>query len=187
MLKVELAGRDLEINEEFAEYVERKAGKLDKYLSSLKGVRVELRHAQNARDPQDRHVAQITAEGKGFDLRSEERSDEIRRAFDTALQKIERQIERYKGKRYRGKGDGASLADAGLKEVEEAYAEEAETEIVRRKKFLLRPMDPQEALEQMRLLGHDDFFVFFNMDANCVSLLYQRRDGRYGLIDTELA
>lgn len=187
MLQVDIFGREFDVTEGLKDYVESKTRKLDKYLNSIKNARVDLTHAESARDPQDRYVAQITVEGKGFTLRSEERADDIRVAFDSAHNKVQRQIERYKGKHYRGKGDGASLAEEAMKQVEAAYTDNEVPEIARRKRFLLHPMGEEEALEQMKLLGHEDFFVFLNMDKNCVSLLYQRRDGRFGLIDTELA
>ena len=66
-------------------------------------------------------------------------------------------------------------------------AEETEAEIVRRKHFILHPMDEQEAIEQMALLGHEDFFVFFNANTNGINVLYKRRDGKYGLIEPEVA
>lgn len=103
------------------------------------------------------------------------------------MERIQRQIERYKGKHYRGKGDGASLSDEARAEVEALYEEEAEEQVVRRKKFLLHPMTEAEAIEQMRLLGHQNFFIFYDMEASSVSVLYRRGDGDYGLINTELA
>ena len=187
MLRVDIFGRDFDVTDRLKDYVESKTSKLDKYLNSLNSARVDLTHAENARDPQDRYVAQITVEGKGYTLRAQERADDIRVAFDAANQKIQRQIERYKGKHYRGKGDGSSLAEDALKEVEAAYADDEAPAIARRKQFMLHPMDEDEALEQMKLLGHEDFFVFLNMEKNCVSLLYKRRDGSFGLIDTALA
>lgn len=186
-MKVEIFGRDFEINDRLQDYVEKKAGKLDRYLSSAESVRVDLTHAKNARDPQHRFAAQITLEGRGVVLRAEERTDDIRTAFDSSINKIQRQIARYKGKHYRGKGDGSSLSEEAMQDVDAAYQEEEPVNIVRRKKFLLNPMDEFEAIEQMRLLGHEDFFVFYNMEANSVSVLYKRRDGNFGLIDTELA
>jgi putative sigma-54 modulation protein len=187
MLQVDIFGREFDVTDRLKEYVESKTSKLNKYLNSINIARVDLTHAENARDPKERYVAQITVAGKGFTLRSEERADDIRVAFDAANQKIQRQIESYKGKHYRGRGDSASLAEEAMKEVEDAYTEDEVLEIARRKQFLLHPMGEDEALEQMKLLGHEDFFVFLNMDRNCVSLLYKRRDGRFGLIDTELA
>ncbi len=130
--------------------------------------------------------------GKKFILRAEERGEDIFAAFDMALDKLQRQIERYKGKlqRSRNRGDGKSL---GTVIAEEAEAEETELEteaegpvIARRKKFTLTPMDEFEAIEHMQLLGHEDFFVFFNFTSDSVNVIYRRRDGTYGLIEPEL-
>src|SRR5512134_1718176 len=93
------------------DYVEKKAAKLERYLQEIEEVRVELTHAKSARSAQDRQVAQITVHGKGFMLRSEERADDVHAAFDAALDKIQRQMDRYKGKHYHGRGDGRSAAE----------------------------------------------------------------------------
>jgi putative sigma-54 modulation protein len=121
-------------------------------------------------------------------LRAEERSDDIFAAFDSALDKLQRRIERYKGKRHRGRGDGVSLAEDALNILERQAQEEEEDlpRIVRRKKFTLLPMDELEAVEQSELTGHEDFYVFYNVDTDSVNVLYRRRDGSLGLIDTEL-
>jgi putative sigma-54 modulation protein len=126
----------------------------------------------------------MTVHGKGFILRTEERADDIHAAFDTALDKMQRQVERYKGKHYRGRGDGRSAADV----VEEPMPVDEETGemlplIARRKKFIVLPMGEEEAVEQMRLLGHDNFFIFFNAEQNSMQVLYRRRNGTYGLIE----
>ena len=124
-------------------------------------------------------------------LRAEERSDDVYAAFDASLDKIQRRIERYKGKKYRSRGDGVSMGEAAMEIIQEEIAaelaEEEEPIIARRKKFILYPMDEQEAVEQSKLLGHENFFIFFNMETNSVNVLYARRDGTYGLIDTEIA
>ena len=136
-------------------------------------------------------MAQITLQGKKVLLRAEERSEDIYVAFDAAMDKIQRRIERFKGKRYRSRGEGVSIGEAALEIAQEELAgemfEEEEAVIARRKKFVLYPMDEIEALEQMNLLGHENFFIFFNMETNSVNVLYTRRDGSYGLIDTEMA
>jgi len=139
----------------------------------------------------DRWVAQITLLGKKIMLRAEERADDIYPAFDAAMDKIQRRIERFKGKRFRGRGDGVSVGQSAM-DLNEAdlaaeFAAEEDPVIARRKKFVLYPMDEYEAVEQSKLLGHEDFFIFFNMETNSVNVLYTRRDGTYGLIDTERA
>jgi putative sigma-54 modulation protein len=187
--KVEVQARNLNMGERLEEYVTKKAEKLDHYLPSIEETRVELSFVKSARSATDRYVAQITVRGKGFILRTEERADDIRAAFDTSLDKMQRQIERYKGKHYRGRGDGRSAAEVVTPEplpLEETMEEESEPMIVRRKKFILLPMNEAEALEQMKLLGHDNFFIFYNADANKINVLYRRRDGSYGLIEPEI-
>lgn len=184
-LEVEIYGRNIEITERIDEYVTKKVSKLDRYLNSIEDARVDLAYVKSARSAADRQVAQITIRGKGYILRAEERSDDIFTAFDSSLSKMQRRIERYKGKRYRGRGDGRSLIDILPEEVLEE--EESGPVIVRRKRFLLTPMDEIEAIEQMELLGHETFFIFFNANTNNVNVLYKRRDGDYGLIEPEIS
>jgi putative sigma-54 modulation protein len=154
-------------------------------LNDADEARVDLAYIKSARNAADRQVAQITVRGKGYILRAEERSDDVFTALDSALDKLQRQMERYKGKRQRGRGDGKGAAEV-VNTVTEEESEEDQSLIVRRKKFVLTPMDEMEALEQMKLLSHEDFFVFFNSVTNSVNVLYLRRDGLYGLIETEI-
>lgn len=184
--EVEIYGRNIEITERIQGYMEKKVSKLSRFINNLDEVRVDLAYVKSARSATDRQVAQITLRGKGFILRSEERADDIFTAFDSALSKMQRRIERFKGKHFRGRGDGKSVADLVV-EKEEVQTEDALPEIVRRKHFLLHPMDEVEAIEQMGLLGHEDFFVFFNANTNSINVLYKRRDGKYGLIEPEVA
>ena len=110
-LAVEIYGRNMEITERINDYVTKKVSKLDRFLTGIDEARVDLAFVKSARSASDRQVAQITVRGKGFILRSEERSEDIYAAFDTALDKMQRRIERYKGKHYRGRGDGKSAAE----------------------------------------------------------------------------
>lgn len=187
-VEVSIFGRNMDVTNRLEEYVTKKVSKLDRYLNGIEEVRVDLSYVKSARSAADRQVAQITLRGKGFILRSEERADDIFAALDVAVDKMQRQIERYKGKRYRGRGDGTSLADAAL-EAEGGALEEFEEGapvIARRKRHVLVPMDQEEAIEQMNLLGHQNFFVYYDVDSDSVNVLYRRRDGTYGLIETEM-
>jgi putative sigma-54 modulation protein len=184
--KVEVQARNLHLNDSLETYVTKKAEKLDHYLPAIEEARVELTHHKTARNATDRNVAQITVRGKGIILRTEERSDEMHAAFDAALSNMQRQIDRYKGKHYHGRGDGQSVADL----VEEEHPVDETGELLpligRRKKFMLLPMNVDEAVEQMRLLGHDNFFIFYNGETSKINVLYRRRDGSYGLIEPEI-
>jgi putative sigma-54 modulation protein len=182
--KIEIVARNMRLVENLKDYIEKKASKLDRHLQDIDEIRVEVSHVKSARSAADRQVAQLTVHGRGFILRTEERADDLRAAFDTALDKMQRQVERYKGKRHRGRGDGRSAAEV----VEEQLPVDEETGellplIARRKKFAVLPMDEEEAVEQMRLLGHDNFFIFFNAEQNSMQVLYRRRNGTYGLIE----
>jgi len=187
-LEVKLFVRDLKQTDRMREYVDKKVSKLDRYINNISEVRVDLAFVKSARDANDRYVAQVTIHGKGFVLRAEERSDDVFTALDMAVPKIQRRIRRYKGKHYQHRGSGVSAAGG---EAVELMAVEDEgdigPEIVRRKHFILTPMDEMEAIEQMELLGHEDFFLFLNANSGQINVLYKRRDGKYGVIEPELA
>lgn len=190
-IEITVKSNGMNVNQRLDEYIRGKASKLERYINALEQVRIELTHAKTAKLATDRYVAQITLQGKKVLLRAEERSEDIYVAFDAAMDKIQRRIERFKGKRYRGRGDGLSMGEAALEIAQEELGgemfDEEEAVIARRKKFVLYPMDEIEALEQMSLLGHENFFIFFNMNTSSVNVLYTRRDGTYGLIETEMA
>jgi putative sigma-54 modulation protein len=184
-LEVEIYGHNVEVTERINGYVIKKVSRLGRYLPGIEEARVDLAFVKSARSSADRQVAQITIRGKGFILRSEERADDIFAALDTAVDKMQRRIERFKGKHYRGRGDGKSAAEV----TESAESEEESGElgpiIARRKHFPILPMNELEAIEQMLLLGHENFFIFFNANSNAINVLYRRRDGTYGLIEPE--
>ena len=183
--ELDIQVRNMEVTDRINDYIEKKASKLDKFLPAIEETRIELVHEKSARSAADRHIAQITVRGKNLLLRSEERADDIFAAFDIALDKMQRQIDRYKGKRYRGRGDGRSAAEVvPMPEME--IEEDEELIVSRRKKFTLIPMNEAEAMEQMQLLGHTNFFIFFDADANSIKVLYRRRNGTYGLIEPEV-
>ena len=183
--KVEVQTRQIRLTERIEEYVSKKAGNLEHYLPTVEEARVELSHHKAARDANDRNVAQVTVFGKGFTLRSEERADEALAAFDKAMDNMQRQIERYKGKKYHNRGDGRTAADAAEDVIDDETGELSPL-FAKRKKFMLYPMTEDEALVQMRNLGHDNFFVFYNAETSKINVLYRRRNGSYGLIEPEL-
>lgn len=186
-VKIDIFTKNLELTDRLNDYVETKVKKLEKFLEEVDECRVDLTHTKTARNANDRHVAQLTLRGKGFILRSEERSDSIFSAIDAALDKMRRQIRRYKGKRDRGRGDGQTISQAVEMPFPDLEGEEYEEPVVaRRKRFLLAPMDELEAVEQMKLLGHENFFVFYNANTSEYNILYLRRDGTYGIIIPEL-
>jgi len=179
-VQIEINAKNMELSDKLRDYVETKVAKLDRYLDVIDQAQVDLTHAKTARNAKDRQVAQLTIRGKGVVLRAEERTEDMFASVDLVLDKIHRQIERYKGRHWRSRGDVASYEPMSAEE------DDAPSEmIVRRKRHFLIPMDESEAVEQMQLLGHEDFFIFLDVVNNQVNILYRRRDGTLGLIETE--
>ena len=185
-MELNIHGHNLEITTRVRDYVEKKTARLDRYMPSLNSIRVDLT-TENTRSAVERQVAQITIrDDRGTILRAEERNSDIFAAVDSVIDKLYRQIERYRGKRKRKYRSGASQ-EFDLGEPLPVDADEdmdSEQIIVRTKRFALQPMSEEEAIDQMELLGHD-FFVFFNIADNAINVLYQRHDGNYGLLQPE--
>lgn len=192
-MQLTVKGRNIEITDRLRSYVEKKIGKLDRYLPEMAEARVELAEEASQKSSQ-RQVAQVTVWSNGTLLRAEERSSDIFTAIDTVAEKLHRQIRRYKGKRRRKLERAQAIAVAAevyehtdlVEQVEEEEEEFFEGRVVRTKRFALTPMSEDEAIDQMELLGHD-FFVFFNAVDAAVNVLYRRSDGNYGLLQPELA
>jgi putative sigma-54 modulation protein len=178
-----IKGRNMEVTDRLRDYVDQKIGRLDRYLPTITEAWVEL-SMEGTRAAQDRQVCQVTVRSNGVILRAEERSEDMFYSIDTVLDKMYRQIARYKGRREnRWRGTGIKAEPLPL-DLEDEPEDEASA-IVRTKRFPMRPMHAEEAVEQMELLGHD-FFVFFNADDGEVNVLYRRKDGDYGLLQPEL-
>lgn len=184
-MEVEMQARHLELNESVRDYVNRKVGRLDRYLQNIKAIRVDLDHGIR-RTRGEIYTAQITTWVDGTILRAEEMDHDLFAAIDMASDKLHRQIERYKGKRLDRWHEHTRLVPEEL--AAEAMTDEPapSSHIVRRKRFDILAMDENEAIEQLNLLGHD-FFVFMNAESGHVNVVYRRKDGNYGLIQPELA
>jgi putative sigma-54 modulation protein len=181
--KLEIFGREFELTDHIRDYATKKVSKFERLLGTIEDTRVDLAYVKAARSATDRYVAQLTVRGKGFMLRSEERADDVRTAIDEAVDKLSRQITRFKGKHFKGRRDGKSATDV-IPEIEETAEEPEETPVIaRRKKLDVFPADEIGAIEQMKMLGHDNFFIFESATSGLVNVLYRRRDGTYGLIE----
>jgi putative sigma-54 modulation protein len=182
--KVEITVKNMELTDHIREHIEKKTPRLERLLPGIELLRFDLSYAKTARNRADREVAQITITGKGYVLRTEERNVDMLSALDNAADKMQRQIERFKGKRSRGRGDGTPASEVVSVPLDET--EGVVMPIVRRKTFTLIPMDENEAIEQMALVAHEDFFIFYNVNTNSINVLYKRRDGDLGLIEPHL-
>jgi putative sigma-54 modulation protein len=192
-MEIVVRGRNVSVTERVQEYVEKKIGKLERYLPIIDEARMELSQ-EETRSAQHRMIAQLTVRSRGKVLRAEERDQDMFAAIDLVAEKMQRQITRFKDRLYsRGQMRGTEtvrVPEAAEPVVEIEAVAETEVEpvgsIVRTKNFAMTPMNPEEAIEQMELLGHD-FFVFYNSEVGGINVLYRRRTGDYGLLQPELA
>lgn len=179
-MDLELQVRHFDLTDTVRDYVERKVGRMDRYLPDIKVTRVELGRAMR-RSQGEVYTAQVTTWVDSSILRAEEMNADLFAAIDLASDKLHRQIERYKGKRLERRHEVKRMETT----VDEPLEEGVQT-VVRRKRFQLLPMSEDEAIEQLDLLGHD-FFLYFNADSGATSILYRRKDGQLGLIEAERA
>jgi putative sigma-54 modulation protein len=182
---IEITVKNMELTDRIRTYVLKKFEKISRLLGDIDNAHVVLSYAKSAREPADRQVTEITLHGKGFILRTEERADDTLTSIDNAMDKLSRQIERFKGKRQHIRTGAARTEEAAEEQM--PIEEETLPTIMRRKQFILEPMDEQEAIEQMRLLAHENFFLFYNITTDSINVLYVRRDGTLGLIEPKMA
>lgn len=178
-MQIVINGKNVEITDQLRSYIEKKVTKLDRFLPNIGEARVDLA-SQSTRSAGDREVVQLTLHANGTVLRAEERSSDMQAALDIVMDRMTRQIERYKGKHWR------SLNRTQARDMAAPAEPESEYDLVRVKKFETHAMTVDEAIEQMELLGHD-FFAFYEVGENMFSVIYKRRDGGYGLLQPELA
>ncbi len=185
-MQLSITGKNIEINDNLRKYVEKKIGRLDRFLPNIIDGRVELTVAEGARAAEDRQIAQVTLRTKNATLRAEEASSDIFASVDAVFEKMQRQVDRLKGKRWAKRTEGSEEEASLAGEILEEEANEERKGVSRVKQFHMVPMDEEEAIEQMELLGHN-FYVFFNVNQDQINVLYRRRSGDYGLIQPELA
>ncbi len=179
-----IQGKNIQVTDRLRDYVETKVNRLDRYLPTITDARMDLA-TEKTRSYDDRQIAQLTVHSKGMMLRAEERSGDIFTSVDMAMDKMKRQIDRYKSKRRDRIREVQTDELSEMEMIEKEDDQESEGVIVRVKRFRVAPMSPEEAVEQMELLGHT-FFVFYNADRGQFNVVYRRRDDNYGLIQPEL-
>jgi len=176
-MRLQVKGRNVEISQQIRTYAEEKLGKLERQLPDPTRVELELAVEHNP-SIAGNQVAEATVWTKGPVLRARESSADMKASIDQLVDKLERQVKRYKGKR-RGARRHAEALSAEPIPVEPS---EEGPMIVKTKQFTVKPMSADEAVLQLELIGHD-FFVFRNADSDEVNVVYRRRDGNYGLIE----
>jgi len=179
LVKIDLTARNLDVSDDLRDYVEKKLGKLAKFLERGVPAQVVLKSEK------DRQIAEITLPLDGMFVRGEEATGDIYASINLAVDKIERQINKYRTKFQRRKREKrGQVRSVSAEAAEQETGAEGEPHLVKVKRFNMKPMDPEEAILQMNLLGHD-FYVFTNAENEQVCVIYRRRDGNYGLIEPE--
>jgi len=178
-MNIIISGKNLDISDALRNQVNKKVGKLERYFKPGTDVHVTLSVEKN------RHIVEVTIPFNGIIIRAEESTDNMYASIDMVLDKLERQIHKYRTKLERSFRTGA-FTDNKMEYSKEEFTGHGDEElkVVKTKRFAVKPMSVEEALMQMDLLGHS-FFVFTNADTDEVNVVYKRRDGKYGLIEPE--
>lgn len=178
-MEIIIHGDKLKVTQAMNEYIEEKLGKLDKYLKDTDSVRANVivkvkNHEQKV---------EITIPLKSYILRTEESKEDFYAAVDKATDKLERQIRKNKTRIMSKKNKNEY--DFSLSEIElNDESEENNNKVIKRKKIDIKPMDEEEAILQMELLGHQ-FYVYKDSTSNKMAVIYKRNDGNYGVIESE--
>lgn len=174
-MKFIIIGRNIDITEGLKSAVQEKLGKLERYFTPETEIHVTLSVEK------DRQKIEVTIPVKGNIIRSEQVSSDMYVSIDLVEEVIERQLRKYKTKIVNQQQAGGNFQKEF---VEDEFLEDEEVNIIRTKKFGIKPMYPEDACVQMELLGHN-FYVFRNAGTDEVNVVYKRKGNTYGLIEPE--
>ena len=175
---VSVIGKNVEVTDALKDYSEKKVAKISKFFEkSPVGAQVTMSTERG------KHIVDITVQVNGLLLRGEEKTGDMYASIDGALEKIERQVQKFKTRINRRLHEENKVVLTPP--VKNEHVEEANQPVIKRtKRFAVKPMSAEEAVMQMDLLGHD-FYVFSNSETDEVNVVYRRKDGNYGLIEPE--
>jgi ribosome hibernation promoting factor len=174
-MQVSVIGRHIEVTDALKQYATEKFGRLDKYLPKAVQVVITLAVVKKVH-----HIAEAMIKSNGVLIQASEETEEMYSAIDLLVEKIERRVRRYKEKLVDHKHHGAkSESPSG---TQASYPEDRIPQIIKTKRFDLKPMQPEEAVMQMELLDKD-FFIFSNVGSGQINVIYKRKDGNVGLIE----
>lgn len=174
-MKYTYTGKGMEVSESLKARVEKKLGKFERYFRDEPEAIIRFKQQKGARN-----IVELTVSVGGMIMRAEESSNDMYLSIDRAVDKLESQVRRYRTKLDK------RIHSSELEPVVEAAPEyeEATYDVVRTKKFAVKPMGVEDAITQMELLGHD-FFLFLNEEVDTMCVLYRRNDGSYGMLQPE--
>jgi putative sigma-54 modulation protein len=174
-MQVSVIGRHIEVTEALKQYATEKIARLEKYLPKSVQAVITLSVVKKVH-----HIAEATIKSNGVLIQASEETEEMYSAIDLLVEKIERRVKRYKEKLVDHKHQvGRAESSPG---APASYPEERMPQIIKTKRFDLKPMLPEEAVMQMELLDKD-FFIFSNAGSGHVNVIYKRKDGNVGLIE----
>jgi putative sigma-54 modulation protein len=181
-MEVRFVTRNVEVPDELKGYMEKKLGKLEKFFDRIFDTQVEISFNRGM------YVVEITSDVNGVIMRGEDYAPDVRKAFDKGLKNIERQVKRHKSylkdkARMKSHEDLTFDIEGFLNEIS-TEQENKKEDVVKVKRFPLRPMSSEEAAMQMDLLGHS-FFMFRDAESGSVSVIYRRKDGGFGILVPE--
>lgn len=168
-MQIAVRGKNIDVTNALRDHAEKRLGRLDKYLGPDRSAQVTLSTQR------ERHIVEVTIPLDGMLLRGEEATNDMYASIDMVVDKLEKQINKYRAKLSR-------KLPFRVPDMDEDEAPAGA--VVRTKRFVMKPMSVEEAILQMNLVGHD-FFVFANAEGERVNVVYRRKDGNYGLIEPE--
>lgn len=177
-MRISITGKNIEVSDYLRDLVNKKVSKLDRYFPKDTEAQVTMAVERN------RHIVEVTIPYTGGIIRGEEVTGDMYASIDSVLDKLEKQIIRHKTRLEKNLREEAFRYDEPLFGGSYDDADEEGPQIVRVKKFPLKPMTEEEAMLQLELLGHS-FFVFTNAETGDVNVVYARKDGNYGLIEPD--
>lgn len=170
-MKYSIRGEKLDVTDSIRDYVMEKLNKMEKYFDDPESVSIKILFSVRGREQK----VEVTINSRGYDLRAEVSHSDMYAAIDLVIDKLETRMRKHKSKMM-------SRERAQVVYDDEVYEEET-YDIIKRKKVYLKPMDEEEAIVQMEMLGHT-FYVFKDISTESVKVLYKRYDDSYGVIET---
>src|SRR5574344_342146 len=174
-MKYNIRGNKIDVTKAINDYIKEKLSRVEKYLDDNDEVEAKALISTKGKDQK----VEVTIWSGKYNIRAEETNVDLYSAIDLVIDKLERQFKKYKGKLSNKRVSKTEVLPT--MEIEE-YFEENDQTIVRRKEVFLKPIDEEEAITQMELLGHT-FFIFKDVEKDKICVVYKRKDGDYGIIE----
>jgi putative sigma-54 modulation protein len=189
-METQILFKNMEIDEEMKEYASKKLSRLQRYLNNIKTIKMEISE-EKSKSRKHAFNTQVTINVNGFLIRGERKDATLRACIDGAVETMERLVNKYKSKYEVNKG--RQNRSIRIPEVSDELDTEGGKEdvadpadVVKIKRFHIKPMTVEQAIDQMEFIGHD-FFIFINAEDKSFNIVYRRKNGQFGLIIPEIS